>query len=148
MNILLAVDLSSSMEAVLEKGQELAVTLSADVALIHVIAPVPDFAAVENGIAPLCDLYPENVQERQQQLEILADKWFSSRGLQVDVSVMEGSLAKTILEKAEALSADMIVVGSHGHGAMYHLLVGSVCEGVIHKAHCPVLVVPTHNRSD
>ena len=35
----------------------------------------------------------------------------------------------------------MIVVGSHGHGALYHLLLGSVSEGIIRKTTCPVLVV-------
>ncbi|MGL5938967.1 MAG: universal stress protein, partial [Waterburya sp.] len=36
----------------------------------------------------------------------------------------------------------MIVLGSHGHGAVYRTLVGSVSEGIIHKASCPVLIVP------
>ena len=34
-------------------------------------------------------------------------------------------------------------MGSHGHGAIYELLVGSVTEGVLRKARCPVLVVPS-----
>ncbi|MEO8353471.1 MAG: universal stress protein, partial [Chthoniobacteraceae bacterium] len=38
--------------------------------------------------------------------------------------------------------ADMIVMGSHGHGSFYELLVGSVTSGVLRDARCPVLVVP------
>ena len=52
----------------------------------------------------------------------------------------------TILAEATKLDADMIVIGTHGHGAMYRLLVGSVSEGVLHKSKCPILVIPTHER--
>lgn len=33
-------------------------------------------------------------------------------------------------------------MGSHGHGGLHHLLMGSVAEGVLRKAHCPVMLVP------
>jgi hypothetical protein len=36
----------------------------------------------------------------------------------------------------------MIVMGSHGHGALFNLLMGTVCNGVLRKARCPVVVVP------
>ena len=45
------------------------------------------------------------------------------------------------------MDVDMIVVGSHGRSAMYQLLVGSVSEGVLHKSECPIVVVPTHQRT-
>jgi nucleotide-binding universal stress UspA family protein len=40
--------------------------------------------------------------------------------------------------------ADFIVMGSHGHGALYNLLIGGTASGVIQKAPCPVVIVPTH----
>jgi nucleotide-binding universal stress UspA family protein len=48
----------------------------------------------------------------------------------------------TLLHQAERLKADLLIVGSHGRGAMLHLLLGSVSEQVLKKATCPVLVVP------
>ena len=59
----------------------------------------------------------------------------------------QGPTIETIIEEAGRLKVDMIVVGSHGHGAMYQLLVGSVSEGVLHRATCPVLVVPARKRT-
>jgi nucleotide-binding universal stress UspA family protein len=50
-----------------------------------------------------------------------------------------------ILAQADQLQADLIVVGSHGHGATYDLLVGSISSGVIRKSKVPVLVVPARN---
>ena len=52
-----------------------------------------------------------------------------------------GPPADVIVELAEKLGADLIVVGSRGLGAVGHLLMGSVSEGVVHYARCPVLVV-------
>jgi len=40
----------------------------------------------------------------------------------------------------------MILLGSHGHGALYHLLIGSVSEGVIRKASCPVIIIPSKKQ--
>ena len=53
-----------------------------------------------------------------------------------------GSPIFRIAEEAKALKADYIVIGSHGHGAFYDLLVGSTTSGVLKKASCAVVVVP------
>jgi len=47
------------------------------------------------------------------------------------------------LKQADAVNADFIVMGSHGHGAMYNLLVGSVTEGVLKRSTRPLLLVPS-----
>jgi nucleotide-binding universal stress UspA family protein len=53
-----------------------------------------------------------------------------------------GGTVDEILKTVDAVHADLIVMGRHGHGAMYNLLVGSVTEGVLKRAPCPVLLVP------
>ena len=53
-----------------------------------------------------------------------------------------GQVVTSILERVEKWDAGLVLVGSHGHGAMYNLLVGSVAEGVIRHSPVPVLVVP------
>jgi len=52
-----------------------------------------------------------------------------------------------ILAQAGALRADYIVMGSHGHAALYELLAGSTAHGVLLKAACPVVVVPPAGRT-
>ena len=49
---------------------------------------------------------------------------------------------ETILEEAAKLNADLIILGSHGHGGLLRALLGSVCEGVLRKSILPVLIVP------
>jgi nucleotide-binding universal stress UspA family protein len=51
-----------------------------------------------------------------------------------------------ILAQMEKLDADLVIMGSHGHGAIYRTLLGSVSEGVLHDAACPVLIVPVKDR--
>ncbi len=54
----------------------------------------------------------------------------------------EGTVVEEILKTAQEISADLIVMGSHGHGPVYNLLVGSVTEGVLKAGQRPVLLVP------
>jgi nucleotide-binding universal stress UspA family protein len=75
---------------------------------------------------------------RLQELEKQPDL----RGIKVTSLLVQGYAVEKILKEADQLGADLIVMGSHGHGALRNLLVGSVANGVLGKAKCPVLVVP------
>jgi len=62
----------------------------------------------------------------------------------VEPMVLEGSpVASRILEHVESWGADLLVVGSHGRRRLKRLLVGSVCNRLVHSANVPVLVVKT-----
>jgi nucleotide-binding universal stress UspA family protein len=54
-----------------------------------------------------------------------------------------GAPVPNILDQAEKYVADYIVMGSHGHTAFYDLLVGSTTHGVLMRAKCPVVIVPS-----
>jgi nucleotide-binding universal stress UspA family protein len=56
---------------------------------------------------------------------------------------LQGATVATVLAEADRLGAELIVLGSHGHGAVYELLVGSVAEGVVRRSKVPVLLVPS-----
>jgi nucleotide-binding universal stress UspA family protein len=60
----------------------------------------------------------------------------------IELDIMEGSTAAEILTKAEAMPADLLVIGTHGGSGFEHLVLGSVTEKVLRKAACPVLTVP------
>jgi nucleotide-binding universal stress UspA family protein len=60
----------------------------------------------------------------------------------IEIALEEGTVARTIVETATRLPADLIVMGTHGRGGVEHLMLGSVTEKVLRKTPCPVLVVP------
>lgn len=73
----------------------------------------------------------------QQYAETLRDAGIDSTGL-----LIRGPTVDTVLLEAKRIEADLIIVGSHGYGALYDLLVGSESRGILKKSEIPVLVVP------
>ncbi len=147
MNILVAVDLSGASQKILHYVKTLALDLSAKVWLLY--AEKPDLGFVGFGPGrPQSTLgkVVEDFKEKRAELQNEADK-LQSAGIDVESLLVQGVAVEVILDEASKLETDLIVVGSHGHGAVYHLMVGSVSEGVLHRSSCPVLVIPTHERT-
>jgi nucleotide-binding universal stress UspA family protein len=62
-------------------------------------------------------------------------------GVKVEAEILEGNVADSIAELARSRGVDLIIVGSRGPGGIVGALLGSVAEGVVHRADRPVLVV-------
>jgi nucleotide-binding universal stress UspA family protein len=90
-------------------------------------------------------LDPPDLQALRERLEELAAP-LRSKGLPVETLASVASPIDEILEQAKACGACMIVLGSHGHGAVYHLFSGSVVTSVLHRSRIPVTVVPVHEN--
>ena len=146
MKLLVAVDLSESTEIIVKKAEEIAIALSAKLWIIHNAEPEPDF--VEFVADPLTAR--ENLSKRfhaeHRQIQEIANR-LRKAGLEATALLVHGATVETILKEASDLDVDMIVVGTHGRGAMYQLLLGSVSKGILHKSRYPVLVIPTHKRT-
>ena len=148
MNILVAVDLSSASQKILQYVKTLALDLSAKVWLLY--AEKPDLGFV--GFGPgrpqsVLGQVAHDFKEKREELQNEADKLQNS-GIDSKALLVQGAAVEVILDEASKLNIDLIVVGSHGHGAVYHLMVGGVSEWVLHRSTCPVLVVPTHDRTE
>ncbi|MDC1142884.1 universal stress protein [Planctomycetota bacterium] len=64
----------------------------------------------------------------------------SARDLEISRLVLSGTPDKEIAEHAKRVNADVIIIGTHGHGAIARFFLGSVADKVIHAATCPVIV--------
>ena len=65
----------------------------------------------------------------------------AERGVETKTEILRGDPVDEIVAYADSIDADLIVVGSRGHGALTSALLGSVSRGVLHEARRPVLVV-------
>ena len=141
MNILVAVDFSEATGVVLQAAAQQAQALTAHLWLIYVAEAQPDFVGYEAGPPTVREELAAQLRQRHQELQQRAEELRRS-GIQVTALMEQGPTAVTLLHEAERIKADLLIVGSHGRGAMLHLLLGSVSEQVLKKATCPVLVVP------
>jgi nucleotide-binding universal stress UspA family protein len=91
------------------------------------------------------DPMPQPIPEDEDQKSKLTQwqKEIAQEGIKVSLHEPTGAVAEEILNQADALNADMIVMGTHGHSAMYNLLVGSATKGVLKHSTRPVLLVPS-----
>ena len=146
MKLLVAVDLSESTQTIVEKVEEINKEYPAKVWILHNAEPEPDF--VEFKVDPLAarETLAKKFHNEHRQIQEIANR-LRKAGLDATALLVRGATVETILKEASDLDVDMIVVGTHGRGAMYQLLVGSVSEGILPKSRYPVLVIPTHKRT-
>lgn len=143
--MLVPIDFSSAAEAVFSVATALARALSAEVTLLHVARPEPEFITYEPGPASVRQAVAREITEEHRKLQDMARR-LQQDGVPATALVIQGYTVEKILQESQRLHSDLIVMGSHGHGALYHLLLGSVTEGVLRKASCPVLIVPVQPR--
>jgi nucleotide-binding universal stress UspA family protein len=144
-SILVPVDFSDVTDAVVDAAMSVAAAFHSRVALIHVEEPEPDFVGFEPGPVPVTSTVPLMMRARRDQLEKLRVKLVAANP-QVAAVYTSGPIVERVRAEAKSVGADLIVMGTHGHGALYNLLVGSVASGVMKHPPCPVLLVPSPSR--
>src|SRR5262245_47092198 len=132
--LLAAVDLSDVTQSVVREAELLAKALGAQLTLLHVALPNPDeFVGYQAGPPSVIADRADKLEHERASLEKLAAE-LRYRGIQLETVLVDGPSAKTILEQADRIDAAIIVLGSHGHGMLYHALVGSVSAEVIKES--------------
>ena len=139
--ILVPVDFSTATRQVLAAAQPLAEATGAQVALLHVIQP--PLLSSDYGLT-LDTLREALVASQKTAAKQLAhvEQLLAAQGLTVTSRLLEGFPPEQIVAQARRLHAAYIVLGSHGHTALYELLVGSTAHAILKHAPCPVLIVP------
>ncbi len=139
--IIAAIDFSDVTQAVLDHAAKLAGAFGAKVYIIHVAAPEPSFVTYQPGPQHERDFRAEELRDEHRRIQSYAAQ-INEQQIDAEGLLVSGETIEKLLEEAQRLDADAIVMGSHGHGALYELLVGSVTDGVLRKSHWPVTVVP------
>lgn len=139
--ILVPVDFSDVSPQVVATARALARAFGSRIVLLNIAEPEPDFVGFEPGPIAVRQSVARDFKAEHHKLEELK-KSAAADATEVLALHVQGPTAEKILDEARAQGAAWIVMGSHGHGALYELLVGSVTQGVLKQAACPVVVVP------
>jgi nucleotide-binding universal stress UspA family protein len=160
-HLVVPIDFSDATPRVIDLARQLAKALDAEIHLVHVkeltpnafgagtlgygLAGMPELAPMSGVPVPGLDPMPQPIPETEDQKSKLArwQKEIAQDGIKVTLHEPTGAVADEILDQAAAVEADFIVMGTHGHGAMYNLLVGSATKEVLKHATRPLLLVPS-----
>jgi nucleotide-binding universal stress UspA family protein len=146
MKVILATDGTDQSEAAINITKELKLKNSDEILVISVVdMALPLSVDIYAGYLPSTEEIEKTVIENVQNvLETTGNRLkaiFSEKGVSIKTELLHGSPESRIVEKAEEIEADLIIVGSHGYNRWERLLLGSVSDSVIHHAPCSVLVV-------
>jgi nucleotide-binding universal stress UspA family protein len=138
--ILVATDFSETADLALDRALELAASHESEIALVHVMqADLPPLAAPEMIVVP------PNFKEMLREACVGGLSQAASRvreaGLRVSTHLEQGRAASQIAACADAIAADLIMLGTRGNTGFKRLLLGSVAEEVVRIADQPVLTV-------
>ena len=133
--ILLATDALVSMAAAARAAAvDLTEKGGAELHLVHVwhTVPSPHFdRVIRSGFEDI------GRDRLEQQVRLIED----AGGTVVEADLREGGAVEGIIARAEEIGAGLVIVGSRGMGRLGRLALGSVSTGLVHRLHCPVLIV-------
>ncbi len=144
--ILVPTDFSKYSQAALNYAAAFAEKFEAELYLLHVVQDlavfIPDMITVSPPPSPTVEQLTRAVHGAFDRLvqENRLERFSFHR------EVLEGTPFYEIIRFAKEKDIDLIIMGTHGHSGLAHVLVGSVTEKVVRKAPCPVLTVrhPEH----
>ena len=139
--VLAAIDFSDVTNAVLDAAAALVKLSGGSLCVLHTEPPDPDFVGYEVGPQSVRDSVAQGIKEDAHHLEAIRRRLIGA-GVDPKCLLFHGPTVEKILEESGRFKADVIVIGSHEHGAFHHLLHGSVVDSLLTRAPCPVLVVP------
>ena len=141
-NILVPVDGSKYMERNVRYACDMAKSMAARLTLLHVVT-VPSPAQLEPYIVEPQPFDTTPFEQAGSKILEKARQIVKETGMDSEtrMETIAGNPAQTIIHVAEMGKFDLIVLGAKGHSLLRTLMVGSVCDAIIHNAPCAVLVV-------
>jgi len=139
-SILVPIDFSVHSKNALKYAIPLAEQFGASLHLVFVVEPTVYPADLGFGQVVLPGIEEELREKGAEELQALIEREIGSR-IEATCVVRTGSPHQEILGEAEEKNVDMIVVATHGHSGVEHMLFGSTADRIVRHAKCPVLTI-------
>ena len=152
--VLIALDYDPTAQKVAESGFSLAKSLGADIVMLNVVsyplfAPTPEYSPIMgfSGYIDMSTDLIDNAEIQKESARLFLEKSKLHLGDEsIKTMIKSGDFAETILETAEEIKADIIVMGSHSRKWLENVVMGSVAEKVLHHTTIPLLIIPTGHK--
>jgi nucleotide-binding universal stress UspA family protein len=140
--ILVAVDGSNPSFNAGAYAIDLAKKHDAELIVLFIVSPVPSSQFEYANIGRMKEIETIEMEKAQQEVDKVRQKAIEKKvSVKTAVLLKYTKVVKEIVEYAEQMKIDMIVIGSRGMTGFKKILLGSVASGVVTYSHCPVLVV-------
>ena len=139
-SVLAAIDFSAGGKHVMAEAVTIARAIDARLVVLHVVQPPPVSDSDAGGL--MSAQYAALAVESAAAALVRLQKKLQKNAITIQTARLVGLPGQRIVDYANELRADYIVLGSHGHGALYDLIVGRTASHVLKHACCPVVVVP------
>ncbi len=141
--ILFPVDFTMNMGKILPIVKDMVKTFNAKLYVIHVIRSAEEFVGFEMGTAWYAALEKDLLDGAEKSMKrLVADELQDVENVETQIAV--GDVVDEILDYVNKQDIDLIIIGTHGRKGLEKVMFGSVAEGIIKDAPCPVLTVNPH----
>ncbi len=141
--ILFPVDFTTATDKILPFVKDMVSAFNAKLYLLHVVRSPEEFAGFEMGPAWYAALEKDLTEGAEKSMRRLVSEQLEDLG-DVETQIEVGDIVDTIIENVNKNDIDMIIIGTHGRKGLEKVMFGSVAEGVIKDAPCPVLTINPH----
>jgi nucleotide-binding universal stress UspA family protein len=148
--IVVAIDLQAGTDRLLAEAQRYGLALNAVVDIVHVAPPDPDFVGYIKSGDPaettqdnlIRETEAKSLRAEHRQTQDLAAA-LRAKGVRVERALtVQGPTLASILDETRRLGADLLILGSHHHGALHRLWFGDIAADATRQAPCSLLVIP------
>ena len=140
-NILVSIDFNNDEKLLIDEAIKIAKAFDSKIWLLHVAAPEPEFIGFGVGPQSIRDVRADTLRKERRIISDYANL-VRLENQECEGLLIKGATIEMILEEAQKLAIDLIIIGHHDHNLFYKAFFGSVASGVIKKANIPVLIVP------
>ncbi len=145
--VLIPYDFSETAEIAVEHAVFMAKLHKAEIVLVQVIESFSFTSAISSAFGKSQSEFETKLEtSTKEKLEKLTQKLHHDSGMKVVFRIEKGKIYKKIVQVAEELEIDIIVMGTHGISGFQDFLVGSNTYRVVMSAPCPVISVQTHSK--
>ena len=129
-NILVSIDFNNHEKSLIDKAIEMAKAFDSKIWLLHVAAPEPEFIGFGVGPQYIRDSRADELRKEHRLISDYTDL-IRLENQECEGLLINGATIEMILEEAQKLAIDLIIIGHHDHNFLYKAFFGSVASGVI-----------------